>query len=55
MIGIILNLSCNVESEEITRYLLDKEVMKMLTLILIDNRHDWPGNGAAVALLQYSH
>ena len=29
--------------------------MHMLTYILVDDRHDWPGNGAALALLQYSH
>lgn len=29
--------------------------MKMLTTILVDSRHDWPTNGAALALLQYSH
>ena len=23
--------------------------------ILVDSRHDWPSNGAAIALLQYSN
>jgi hypothetical protein len=27
----------------------------MLTLILVDQRHDWPTNGAALAILQYAH
>jgi len=27
----------------------------VLQKILIDPRHDWPTNGAALALLQYSH
>ena len=27
----------------------------MLKEILVDSRHDWPTNGAALALLQYAH
>jgi len=27
----------------------------MLKVILVDERHDWPTNGAALALLQYGH
>lgn len=55
MIGIVLNLTCNVESEEITEYMVKKNVIKLLKEILVDNRHDWPTNGAALALLQYAH
>jgi hypothetical protein len=55
MIGIILNLACNVENDEVTQYMLKQNVIKMLKLILVDSRHDWPTNGAALALLQYSH
>lgn len=55
MIGIILNLACNVENEEVTQYMLKQNVVKMLCQILVDSRHDWPTNGAALALLQYSH
>ena len=51
MIGIVLNLTCNVESEEITEYMVSKDVTRLLKEILIDNRHDWPTNGAALALL----
>ena len=51
MIGIVLNLTCNVESEEITDYMINKDVITLLKEILIDSRHDWPTNGAALALL----
>lgn len=51
MIGIVLNLTCNVESEEITEYMISKDVIRLLKEILVDNRHDWPTNGAALALL----
>lgn len=54
-IGIVLNLTCNVESEEVTKYMLGSDVVRILVRILIDPRHDWPTNGAALALLQYSH
>ena len=55
MIGIVLNLTCNVESEEITEYMVSKDVIRLLKEILVDSRHDWPTNGAALALLQYAH
>ncbi len=55
MIGIVLNLTCNVESEEITDYMLKQDVIRLLKIILVDTRHDWPTNGAALALLQYAH
>ena len=51
MIGIVLNLTCNVESEEITEYMVNKDVIRLLKEILVDSRHDWPTNGAALALL----
>ena len=51
MIGIVLNLTCNVESEEITEYMISKDVIRLLKEILVDSRHDWPTNGAALALL----
>lgn len=51
MIGIVLNLTCNVESEEITEYMIKKDVIRLLKEILVDSRHDWPTNGAALALL----
>lgn len=55
MIGIVLNLTCNVESDEITEYMVQNDVIRMLKEILLDSRHDWPTNGAALAILQYSH
>lgn len=55
MIGIVLNVTCNVECPQVTEYLLSKETVKMLAQILVDPRHDWPTNGAALALLQYCH
>lgn len=51
MIGIVLNLTCNVESEEITTHMIDNDVIRLLKNILVDARHDWPTNGAALALL----
>lgn len=51
MIGIVLNLTCNVEGEEITEHMISKDVIRLLKEILVDNRHDWPTNGAALALL----
>jgi hypothetical protein len=51
-IGIVLNISCNIENQEIIKYMiLEVRVMKILGYILIDQRHDWPTNGAALALL----
>lgn len=55
MIGIVLNLTCNVESDEITEYMTSKGIVRLLKEILLDSRHDWPTNGAALALLQYAH
>ena len=51
MIGIVLNLTCNVESEEITEHMIKKDVIRLLKEILVDERHDWPTNGAALAIL----
>jgi hypothetical protein len=51
MIGIVLNLTCNVESDEITEYMTSKGIVRLLKEILLDSRHDWPTNGAALALL----
>ena len=34
MIGIVLNLTCNVESDEITEYMVKKNVIKQLKEIL---------------------
>ena len=56
LIGIVLNLACNIESEEVANHMLYKgNVAKLLLRILVDSRHDWPSNGSALALLQYSH
>ena len=55
MIGIVLNVTCNIESAQVTEYLLGLDTMRILALILVDQRHDWPTNGAALALLQYAH
>ena len=54
-LGILLNLSCNVEDEGINMSLVRRGSIGMLKRILFDERHDWPTNGAALALLQYSH
>jgi hypothetical protein len=36
MIGIVLNLTCNVESDEITQYMISKDVIRLLKEILVD-------------------
>jgi len=51
LIGIVLNLTCNVESEEVTAYMTERDVVRLLKQVLLDSRHDWPTNGAALALL----
>lgn len=51
MIGIVLNVTCNIESSHVTEYLIEQDVLMILSKILIDSRHDWPTNGAALALL----
>ncbi|CDW74517.1 UNKNOWN [Stylonychia lemnae] len=60
-IGILLNLACNVENQQIISEMIlgtqnyKQGVLPLLTMILLDSRHDWPTNGAALALLQYCH
>jgi hypothetical protein len=52
IIGIVLNLTCNVDNEEINNYLIKhKDILRLLKCILVDKRQDWPTNGAALALL----
>ena len=55
LVGIILNVTCNIENAEVTEYLISIGVVAILLSILVDKRHDWPTNGAALALLQFSH
>lgn len=56
MIGIVLNLTCNVENESVMQYMVfEQDIIEPLCNILVDSRHDWPTNGAALALLQFSH
>ena len=38
MIGIVLNMSCNVENEAVSKYMIEKDVIKMLLRILVDER-----------------
>lgn len=38
MIGIVLNMSCNVENEVVSKYMIEKDVIKMLLRILVDER-----------------
>jgi hypothetical protein len=55
-IGIILNLCCNVENLNlILRLIKEHEIIGILARIMVDSRHDWPTNGAALALIQYSY
>ncbi len=55
LIGIVLNLACNVDSEEIQQHFVATGIIPLLTSILHDSRHDWPTNGSALALMQYCH
>lgn len=56
MIGIVLNLTCNVENESIINYMVvEQDIIASLIAILPDSRYDWPTNGSALALLQFSH
>ena len=55
LIGIVLNLACNVETEQIQLHFVEKNVVPILTAVLYDARNDWPSNGSALALLQYCH
>jgi hypothetical protein len=55
LIGIVLNLTCNIENEESTHHMMKEGIVVLLIKILIDSRHDWPTNGAALALLQFAH
>jgi hypothetical protein len=51
-IGIVLNLACNVENSDIIKHMvLKSNVLEALKKILVDDRHDWPTEGAALALL----
>ena len=55
-IGIVLNLTCNVENSQIILHMVTSaNIINSLKTILTDSRHDWPTNGAALALLQYCH
>lgn len=53
--GIVLNLACNVEAEDIQLQFVDGGVVPILAGVLFDPRNDWPSNGSALALLQYAH
>lgn len=55
MIGIVLNICCNIEDPLVYRYLLSTDIIALLVVILQDSRQDWPTNGASLALLQYAH
>jgi len=54
LMGIILNLSCNVESDEIQKHFLELYIPRILIEILFDSRNDWPSNGSSLALMQYA-
>jgi len=51
-IGIVLNLSCNLETQSTIVYMIkEADIIEILMKILQDFRHDWPTNGSALALL----
>lgn len=54
-IGMVLNLTCNIEDNSFIVYMVkDMNVLTPLLQILLDPRQDWPTHGAAQALMQYS-
>lgn len=54
-IGIVLNITCNIDDTQITTYLINEiDILQSLMQILQDQRQDWPTQGAAQALMQYS-
>jgi hypothetical protein len=47
-IGIVLNLSCNIEERKLILYLVEEiDILKTIIQILTDNRSDWPTHGAS--------
>jgi predicted glycoside hydrolase/deacetylase ChbG (UPF0249 family) len=47
-IGMILNLTCNIEETEMIKYMVtEHKILKVLVRILQDARNDWPTHGAA--------
>lgn len=51
-IGIVLNLTCNIESSALILYMIQHaNIINVLKKVLVDARHDWPTNGAALAIL----
>jgi hypothetical protein len=47
-IGIVLNLTCNIEDMEIIRHLVvDLNVLRPMLQVLMDSRCDWPTHGAS--------
>ena len=56
LIGIVLNLACNVRDPSLQVLMFSSPLLIPLLLkILIDLRQDWTTNGAAIALLHLSH
>jgi hypothetical protein len=54
LMGIVLNLSCNIESDEIQKHFLELNTPRVLVDILFDSRNNWPSNGSSLALMQYA-
>jgi len=47
-IGIVLNITCNIEDAQMTSYFINEiDILKTLMQILEDKRQDWPTQGAA--------
>lgn len=46
--GIILNLACNIEEQEMMMYMMHQiDILNVLLIIVTDPRNDWPTHGAA--------
>ena len=51
-IGIVLNLTCNIEEPAMIKYLVkEMKIIEPLVTLLQDSRQDWPTHGASQALM----
>jgi hypothetical protein len=48
-------MACNARVNYVTKHMFSHNVIFYIKEILVDERHDWPTNGASLALLQYAH
>lgn len=55
LIGITLNIACNIFESKIANHLIVRlNILPVLLEILVDPRNDWPTHGSAQCLMQFS-